>query len=78
MMVYFPQHKILYGSDAFQVNSDGTYNLPQTVDELSVAVTRERLDVQDYFMMHVDLSPWSSLQSVLEKAKSTDSPECCN
>jgi len=31
MMAYFPEYKIVYGSDAFQRNPDGTYNLPQTV-----------------------------------------------
>jgi hypothetical protein len=31
MMVYFPEHKLLYGSDPFQQMEDGSYFYPQTV-----------------------------------------------
>lgn len=31
MMVYFPEHKMLYGSDPFQRDDDGAYTPPQTV-----------------------------------------------
>jgi hypothetical protein len=43
MMAYFPQQKLLYGSDAFQINPDGSYNLPQTFDEVLQAAEREHL-----------------------------------
>ena len=75
LMVYFPQQKLLYGSDAFQINPDGTYNLPQTVDEVLQAVDREHLDVSRYFMMHVLPAPWASLASVTAAAHTADSPQ---
>ena len=74
MMVYLPEQKLLYGSDAFQRNPDGTYNLPQTVTELMDAVNREHLNVRKYFMMHIKLSSWSDLQGVISDAISKDSP----
>lgn len=74
MMAYFPESRLLYGSDAFQINPDGSYNLPQTVDEVLQAVDREHLDVSRYFMMHVSPSPWSALRAVVEVAAGKDSP----
>lgn len=65
MMVYFPEHKLLYGSDAFQKLSDGKYFIPQTVSEVAAAVQREHLAVETFFMMHMGLTPWpDALQSL--------------
>jgi len=75
MMAYFPEAKLLYGSDAFQINPDGSYNLPQTVDEVLQAVDREHLAVSQYFMMHVSPAPWSNLHTVVETASAKDSPQ---
>ena len=58
MMVYFPEHKLLYGSDAFQKLQDGKYFIPQTVSEVAAAVQREHLAVETFFMMHMGLTPW--------------------
>ena len=74
LMVYFPKQKFVYGSDAFQRNPDNSFNLPQTVSELVDAVKREHLDVTQYFMMHMGLSPWDELQKVIETAEATNSP----
>jgi hypothetical protein len=74
MLAYLPERKTLYGSDTFQRNPDGTYNLPQTVTELTDAVAREHLEVKQYFMMHISSSPWSDLQKVIDQAESHDSP----
>ena len=68
MMVYFPEHHILYGSDPFQKRQDGTYFYPQTVGELIEAVEREKLSVDKFFMMHVALTPWSELPAAIAKA----------
>jgi hypothetical protein len=73
MMVYFPEHRLLYGSDAFQKDST-TYYIPQTVTELIDAVKREHLSVDRYFMMHVEPSAWNDLAPVLEKVVKEDSP----
>jgi hypothetical protein len=69
MMVYFPSHKLLYGSDPFQKLDDGTYSFPQTVWELVHAVETERLPVDTFFMMHIGPTPWSDLHQAIEKAE---------
>lgn len=58
MMVYFPEHKLLYGSDPFQ-ELDGKFFYPQTVYELESAVEREHLSVERFFMMHIGPNSWS-------------------
>ena len=74
MMVYFPEHKLLYGSDPFQQNDDGSFFYPQTVTELMYAVTREKLSVNNFFMMHVGLTPWSELPKAIARAKAQNTP----
>jgi len=65
MMVYFPEQKLLYGSDPFQELEDGKLFYPQTVSELSDAVAREHLTVERFFMMHIGPNPWSrALQAI--------------
>jgi hypothetical protein len=61
MMVYFPEHKLLYGSDPFQKNEQG-HTFPQTVWELVHAVEREKLSVDTFFMMHIGPTPWGDLR----------------
>jgi len=68
MMVYFPEHKLLYGSDPFQKLEDGTFFYPQTVYELQSAVEREHLTVERLFMMHVELTPWAEALKALREA----------
>ena len=65
LMVYFPQFKLLYGSDPFQELENGKLFYPQTVSELADAVTRERLTVERFFMMHIGPNPWSRILQVL-------------
>ena len=74
MMVYFPGHRLLYGSDAFQRDRDGTFFSPQTVSEVLAAVEREKLTPETYFMMHVAPAPWKDLAPAIRKAAETDSP----
>jgi hypothetical protein len=66
MMVFFPEHKLLYGSDAFQRLPDGTYFYPQTVSEVVAAVEREHLPVERFFMMHLRVTPWQDLLQLLK------------
>ena len=68
MMVYFPEHKLLYGSDPFQWDGQ-KYFYPQTVWELMHAVEREKLAVDTFFMMHVAPTPWSELHKTIEQAE---------
>jgi hypothetical protein len=69
MMVYFPELHLLYGSDPFQKNQDGSYFYPQTVWELVHAVEREKLAPEKFFMMHIELTPWAELPAALEKTE---------
>ncbi|WP_167758691.1 hypothetical protein [Zemynaea arenosa] len=64
MVAWLPEHRLLYGSDVFQVTPDGKYSMPQTVDELVQAVDRERLDVDQVFLMHVGPMPFADLRKV--------------
>lgn len=75
MMVYFPEHHLLYGSDPFQQQDDGSYFYPQTVTELLDAVHREKLRPERFFMMHIGPTPWTDLQSAVDAAEKTNSPE---
>ncbi len=74
MMVYFPQHDLLYGSDPFQRGEDGSFFYPQTVTELMDAVAREHLKVDQFFMMHIGLTPWTDLAKAVAKAAARDTP----
>jgi hypothetical protein len=74
MMVYFPEHHLLYGSDPFQLNSDGTFFYPQTVTELTDAVAREHLEVKQFFMMHIAPTPWTDLAKAVATAETQDTP----
>jgi hypothetical protein len=74
MMVYFPEHKLLYGSDPFQQLPDGSYFIPQTVTELMDAVAREHLAVDQFFMMHIGPTPWPDLAKAIATAVTQDTP----
>ena len=75
MMVYFPQHKLLYGSDPFQQMEDGKLFYAQTVWELKNAVDREHLEVECFFMMHIGPTSWSDLAKAVSAAKVADTPD---
>ena len=68
MMVYFPEHKLLYGSDPFQQLDDGKLFYPQTVSELVSAVEREHLSVDRFFMMHIGPNSWSMATQAVQEA----------
>jgi hypothetical protein len=70
-MVYFPGHQLLYGSDPFQKLDDVSYFSAQTDSELAHAVGREHLSVEEFFMMHMGITPWGELATVIEKAESS-------
>ena len=75
MMVYFPEHRLLYGSDPFQKMPDGTYFYPQTVSELVDAVNREHLTIDKFFMMHVGPTSWAELSKALTDAGAKNTPD---
>ena len=75
MMVYLPELHLLYGSDPFQQNDNGSFFYPQTVSELMDAVARDHLVVDQFFMMHVGPTPWRDLPKVLDDAARHDTPD---
>lgn len=74
LMVYFPEHKLLYGSDPFQ-GAPGSFTFPQQVSELTVAVAREHLAVDRFYMMHIGLTPWPELAKALAGAGDPTGPQ---
>ena len=60
MMVYLPQHQLLYTSDLFTI-SQGRVFLPQQVGEAVEAAAREHLVVASAFGMHYDVLPWATI-----------------
>ena len=74
VMVFFPEHHLLYGSDPFQVSEDGSFFYPQTVTELTAAVAREHLQVDEFFMMHIGPRPWADLAKAEAAARAQDTP----
>ncbi len=69
VMVYFPEHKLLYGSDLVQIMPDKSFFMPQYISELTEAAERENLTVEKVFAMHAAALPWTTLTSAVEKAK---------
>ncbi|HEY7546120.1 MAG TPA: hypothetical protein VID27_14610, partial [Blastocatellia bacterium] len=61
MMVYLPEHKILYGSDLIQKMPDGSFFMPQYLSELVDAVNRENLAVETVFAMHLGPTTWAEV-----------------
>jgi len=60
MMVYFPDHRLLYTSDLFTIHGPMIF-LPEQVAEAVQAVARERLAVDRAFGMHYDDIPWQTV-----------------
>jgi hypothetical protein len=71
IMVYLPEHKLLYGSDLVQQLSDGSYFMPEYLLELMESVAREKLTVAKVFGMHTGLKPWGEIESAVSKVKSS-------
>jgi hypothetical protein len=66
MAVYFPESKLLYGSDLFQ-RSGGEFFLPQFLTEIADVVERVKLDVKTVFCMHLEPTPWSEILAAVAK-----------
>lgn len=57
MMAWFPEHKLLYGSDLVQPN----LFFPQYVSEIIDAVERENLTPESIFNFHTGLMDWTAM-----------------
>ena len=60
MMIYWPDHHLLYSSDLFTIRDEFVF-LPQQVSEAVGAVARERLAVTTAFGMHYGPLPWATV-----------------
>lgn len=60
MMIYFPEHQLLYSSDMIQ-RSRGTFFMPEYLSEVMDAVKREKLTVENVFGMHLDKTAWAEV-----------------
>jgi hypothetical protein len=68
LMVYFPEHKLLYSSDLIQPLGDGTFFWPDYAKELTDAVNREHLSVDMFFGMHAKTTRYSTVTDFLAKS----------
>ncbi len=66
MAIYFPEHRLLYGSDLFQRFPNGTFTDKHAVKELIEVVNREKLDVTSVFMAHIGVMQWSTVTSAFQ------------
>lgn len=72
LMIYFPEHRLLYGSDLLQQSGVGAFFMPQYLTELAAAARREKLAVGGVFAMHLGLRPWGEVLAAIEKAPAKD------
>ena len=66
--VYFPERRLLYGSDLIQRAPDGKLYSPQLAQELLEMTQRENLRVETVFAMHSGPLSWQSLLEERKKA----------
>jgi hypothetical protein len=69
MMVFLPEHRLLYGSDLVQQRRDGSFFMPQYLSELIEATLREKLTIKSVFAMHLGVTPWSDIEAAVAKGK---------
>jgi hypothetical protein len=67
MMVYLPNHRLLYSSDLFSEDRNGGYFTRQYISEFLSAVRRERLKVGTVFGMHLDPTNLEKIEQFLLK-----------
>lgn len=68
VMVYFPAHKLLYGTDLLQAQGEGFF-FPQYARELADAVSREKISVETVFGQHLAPIPWKKVTDFVQKSQ---------
>ncbi len=61
MMVYFPDHRLLYTSDLFAPDGDDSWFTPEYLHEALTAIAREHLSPTTVFGMHYGSTPFSQI-----------------
>ncbi|HLP31361.1 MAG TPA: hypothetical protein VK150_08370, partial [Geothrix sp.] len=69
LMAYFPEHRLLYGSDLVQRNPRGGFLMPIYLVDLARAVAREGLQVDTVFAMHLGPTPWAQVLEAIAQAQ---------
>jgi hypothetical protein len=69
MIGYFPAQKLLYSSDLIQRQRDGSFFMPEYLLELTECISREKLEVNNLFGMHIGLTPWRDIETAIAKTK---------
>ncbi len=67
MMVYMPEHKILYASDLIQKMPNGSFFWPQYLTEAVAAANREKLIIETVFAMHLGPTPWAEVKAAIAR-----------
>ncbi len=65
MMVYFPEHHLLYTSDLFSDDGAGGWFTAEYLHEFIGVVDREQLTPQTIFGMHYDATPYQTIVDYL-------------
>ena len=68
-LVYFPDSRLLYGSDTLVLNDDGSLYDPELLREVAQAVRRANLAVDTIFAMHQGPVPWRQALDLIAKSQ---------
>ena len=68
MMIYWPEHRLLYSSDEIIRMRDGEFFMPEYLVETRDAIQREKLAVDRVFGMHLAVTPWTEVEAAISKA----------
>lgn len=67
MMLWFPEHRLLYASDLVQgPMPDGSFFMPQYLCEVRDAAAREKLQPESVFAMHAPGTPWAKVLAAID------------
>jgi glyoxylase-like metal-dependent hydrolase (beta-lactamase superfamily II) len=69
LMAYFPELRLLYGSDLLQKQGEGFF-FPAYPKELIEAVSREHLEVRSVFAEHLEPTSWKVVTDFLSRVMS--------
>lgn len=65
-LVYFPDSRLLYGSDTLVLHDDGSLYDPR---EVAQAVRRANLEADTIFAMHQGPVPWRQARDLIAKSQ---------
>jgi hypothetical protein len=68
LFVYMPALKLLYTADEIQRRGDGSYFMPEYLQEVQDVIAREGIAVDRIVGMHAPPTPWSAIRAALAAA----------